>query len=436
MAYIEPNSLLLDPVLGPAAHPGRDVLRTKLSGAQFAVLILLAISVFINVMDRGNLSIAAPMLKDEFGISASRLGILLSSFFATYAAFQIVAGWLVDRFDVNWVMAGGFALWSLATAATGLVHTFAALLVLRLILGVGESVAYPAYSKIFTNHFAEHHRGFANAFIAGGFAGGPALGVLIGGMAMARWGWRPFFIALGLVSLLWLIPWIKWMPRGAGIHAADTKRDAPGIGQILLQRSAWGTFAGLFCSNYTAYFLITWLPFYLVRERHFSMQTMAKVGGAAFLSIAVSAALSGWLSDRLISAGHTPTLVRKSFAGVGLTLAASIVAVPAITDSRGAIAVLWLACAAFGMCMPNIWAISQTLAGPSAVGKWTGMKNCIGNLAGVVAPAITGLVVDRTGQFFFAFAITAGLAVVGAMVWVFVVGRVEPVKWRARGLVV
>lgn len=435
MAYVEPNSLLLDPVLDPAAQPVR-ALRARLSRAQFAVLFLLAISVFINVMDRGNLSIAAPMLKDEFGISAYRLGLLLSSFFATYAAFQIVAGWLVDRFDVNWVMAGGFALWSLATAATGLVHVFAALLILRLVLGIGESVAYPSYCKIFATHFPEHHRGFANAFIAGGFAGGPALGVLIGGMAMARWGWRPFFIALGLVSLFWLIPWIQWMPRGAGIEAPQAKGDAPGMRQILVQRSAWGTFAGLFCSNYTAYFLITWLPFYLVRERHFSMQTMAKVGGAAFLSIAVSAVVSGWLSDRFIAAGRTPTVVRKSFVAVGLTLAASIVAVPAITGSRGAIAVLCLACVAFGMAMPNVWSISQTLAGPSAVGKWTGLMNCIGNLAGVVAPAITGLVVDRTGQFFFAFAITAGLAVVGAMVWVLVVGRVEPVEWRPRGLAV
>jgi len=86
------------------------------------------------------------------GISASQLGILLSSFFWTYAACQILAGWLVDRFDVNWVLAAGFFLWSLATAATGLIHGFAVLLVLRLLLGIGESVAYPCYSKSQSAH--------------------------------------------------------------------------------------------------------------------------------------------------------------------------------------------------------------------------------------------------------------------------------------------
>jgi MFS transporter, ACS family, D-galactonate transporter len=114
------------------------------------VLAFLALSVFINYIDRGNLSIAAPMLKDELGMSASQLGVLLSSFFWTYSLFLILSGWLVDRLNVSWVMAIGFFLWSAATSATGFLHGFTALLVARLILGMGESVAYPAYSKILT----------------------------------------------------------------------------------------------------------------------------------------------------------------------------------------------------------------------------------------------------------------------------------------------
>jgi MFS transporter, ACS family, D-galactonate transporter len=146
----------------------------RTSGALWRVLVLLVLSVAINYIDRGNLSIAAPLLKDGLGISASELGVLLSAFFWTYAAFQIVSGWLVDRFDVNWVLAGGFFLWSVATAATGLVQGFASLVVLRLLLGMGESVAYPCYSKILAGHFAEHQRGLANALIdAGASAGRP-----------------------------------------------------------------------------------------------------------------------------------------------------------------------------------------------------------------------------------------------------------------------
>src|SRR6201993_4818589 len=125
----------------------------RLTGKLLAVLVLLGVSVFINYIDRGNLSIAAPMLKDELQISPTQLGILLSAFFWTYACLQPITGWLVDRLNVNWVIAGGFLLWSAATAVTGMVHAFAALFLLRLIVGMGESVAYPSYSKIIALHF-------------------------------------------------------------------------------------------------------------------------------------------------------------------------------------------------------------------------------------------------------------------------------------------
>jgi MFS family permease len=161
------------------------------------VLVLLAISVFINYVDRGNLSIAAPMLKDELGISAWKLGGLLSAFFWTYACTQLFSGWLVDRVNVNWVIAGGFFLWFAATATTGFVHTFSVLLVLRLLLGIAESVAFPAYSKIIALNFPEEHRGLANSVISAGYVLGAGFGMLFGGLLMARFGWRPFFIVFG-----------------------------------------------------------------------------------------------------------------------------------------------------------------------------------------------------------------------------------------------
>jgi sugar phosphate permease len=119
------------------------------------VLFLLSLSVFINYIDRSNLSIAAPLLKDELHLSASQLGVLLSAFFWTYGLMQIPAGWLVDRFDVKWVFGVGFFVWSAATAATGTLHGFAALIAIRIMLGWGESVAFPSYSKILRTHFAE-----------------------------------------------------------------------------------------------------------------------------------------------------------------------------------------------------------------------------------------------------------------------------------------
>jgi MFS family permease len=111
------------------------------------------------------LQVDAPLLKEELRISASELGILLSAFFWTYTAMQFVSGWIVDSFDVNRVIVAGFLLWSLATAATGLVRGFTMLLAMRLILGTGESVMSPAYSKILSFHLPEHHRGFANGVL-------------------------------------------------------------------------------------------------------------------------------------------------------------------------------------------------------------------------------------------------------------------------------
>jgi MFS family permease len=395
---------------------------------------LLAISVFINYIDRGSLSIAAPALKDELQLSASQLGILLSSFFWTYASFQIFSGWLVDRFNVNWVLAAGFLIWSSATAATSAAHSFTMLLALRLLLGAGESVAFPSYSKILAKHCPEILRGRANAFISSGVAAGPAFGIFFGAMLMARYGWRPFFVGLGLLSLLWLLPWAMYMPVGPGLAVSSTAR-APGILEILEQRSAWGTFFGLFAYNYLSYFLLTWLPSYLVHERHFSMQKMGGIGGAAYLILAISALVSGWISDFWITRGGTPTRVRKTFTALGLALSSifcfAVVVFP--FDEWLATLFLFLTCAGAGMCTSNLWAITQTLAGPQAAGKWTGLQNFLGNLAGIVSPALTGFVVDRTGHFFWAFAVTAGVLLGGAVSWAFVVGSVEPVQWESQG---
>ncbi len=412
--------------------PGEITLPKTLS----AVAALLTISVFINYIDRGSLSIAAPALKDELHFSDSQLGILLSAFFWTYAGFQIVSGWLVDRFNVNWVMAGGFLVWSFATAATGLIHGFEMLLVMRLLLGIGESVAFPSYSKILAKHFPESVRGRANAFIAVGIAAGPAFGIFFGAMLIARFGWRPFFIGLGVLCLLWLLPWIKWMPKGPGLTNSLTAR-APAISEILQKRSAWGTFGGLFSYNYLSYFLLTWLPFYLVRERHFSMQNMGRIGGAAYLILAVSALISGWVSDLWIARGGRISLVRKAFTTVGLAAASCfcLAVVVFAFDSRLAIFFLFATCAAAGLCTSNLWAITQTLAGPHAAGKWTGLQNFFGNFAGIVSPALTGFVVERTGHFFWAFVAAAAVLLAGAMSWAFVVGPVEQVQWQSKVVV-
>src|SRR6476646_4190609 len=182
---------------------------------QWILLILLVVSIFINYIDRSNLSIAAPVIERELSLSPIQVGTLFSAFFWTYALVQLfgIAGWLADRFPVGWVLAGGYFLWSAATVVTGVVSGLPALFLARLALGAGESVAYPCYSRILATDIPPHRRGLANALIDAGSKLGPALGSFVGALLVATVGWRVFFVALGAGSLVWLIPWWFWMPR-------------------------------------------------------------------------------------------------------------------------------------------------------------------------------------------------------------------------------
>ena len=393
------------------------------------ILTLLVISGFLNYFDRSNLSVGATDIQRELHLNNEQLGMLLSAFFWTYAASQLflIAGWMVERFHVSWILAGGFFLWSGATALTGAAHAFSVLFAMRLLLGMGESIAYPSYSRILANDFPEEHRGFANAAIDAGTKMGPALGTLIGGLLMVRYGWRAFFVGLGFSSFLWLIPWMIWMPRGKHLASRQGPHDCPSVFQIFRHRSAWSSALGLFCGNYLWYFLITWLPAYLETERHFSKTRMAVFASLPFCATALSALIAGRASDHLIARGHTPTVVRKGFAGVGLALSTLILLVAVVRDDRVAMAVLIFVSVCFGLYTANLFAITQTLAGPRAAGKWTSVQNGFGNLAGVVAPWLTGFVVQQTGQFYLAFLVTAAVALAAAGFFVLGIGPVREI---------
>jgi MFS transporter, ACS family, D-galactonate transporter len=408
----------------------------KLSPALWGVLTLLFLALFINYIDRGALSIAAPMLKAQFGMSYARLGVLLSAFFWTYAGFLLISGWLADRFDAGLVLAAGFFVWSLATLFTGVLPGFAGLFAMRLLLGAGESTAYPCFSNLLMRHFPERRRGLANALISVGISAGPAFGLLLGALLMGRYGWRPYFIGLGCAGLLWLPLWLKKMPRmmlTLGSAQGKAAKPGPRMRDILWRREAWGTFLGMFGGNYLLYCLLTWLPYYLVRERHFSLQRMGKIGALAYLLMACVSVVSGAASDRWIAAGWSATWVRKSMIGTGQLVGGVFLAACAMAGPELAVAFLLVASAAFGLNASNVWAITQTLAGPRAAGRWTGLQNFVGNLAGVAAPAVTGFVVDRTGNFVWAFVITGVISILGAASWVFLLGRIKPVQWSTAG---
>ncbi len=411
---------------------------TTRARGQWIILALLVISVTINYIDRGNLSIAASRLASELQLDPEKVGLLLSSFFWTYAAMQIVAGWLIDRYPVYWIFAAGFFIWSAATALTGVAGGFLTIFALRLLLGVGESVAYPAYSKIIAQGIPEEQRGLANGLIDAGCKAGPALGLMIGALIISHYGWRPLFIGIGLISMLWLVPWILVTIRSARPSEHSVLHSGleagPGLLEIAGQRSAWGTFLCLFCGNYVWYFLLTWLPWYLVRERHYSEQAMGNFGSMAFWAVGLASLVSGMISDRMVRHGGSPTFVRKMFAAGGLIGAIVIVGVPLLQSQSASLAVLIFACISFGCYSSHPWLISQTLAGPAAAGRWSGMQNAVGNLAGIVAPWLTGRIVRDTGHFVYAFAVVGVILGLGAASYLLMIGRIEPIAWRAKPL--
>lgn len=400
------------------------------------VLALLVLAVGINYIDRGSLSVAKPELAREFGLDNARMGLLFSAFFWSYALFQLVSGWLVDRLDVKWVYAAGFLVWSLAAAAMGMVSGFATFLALRLMLGIGESVAYPATSRLLAASFPEERRGVANALVDAASKIGPALSTLIGGLVVAHHGWRILFLSVGFGSLLWLIPWVALVPSQGG-----SLRRCPGtvrerqvtLADLLGRRELWGTSLGMFCLGYAWYFLVSWLPSYLVEERKFSMGVMAILGSLPFWAMAAASVMAGWLSDSLIRRGGSATRVRKTFLLAGFGLCAALVWPAVVTRSPGmSVGLLTAACAALGLFTSNVWAVTQTLAGEHAAGKWTGVQNAVGNLGGVVSPALTGWIVAVTGSFQLAFAATSVALIIGMGAYVLFVGRICPLTWPER----
>jgi MFS family permease len=402
------------------------------AGFGMGVVALLALAVFINYVDRGNLATAAPLMKDELHLSASQLGILFSAFYWTYIPSQILAGWLAERINAYRTLAIGLFVWSLATAASGLAASFAVLIALRLILGVGESAAFPCSSKLLARHLPLDRLGMANGTIAIGLALGPAFGTFTGGMLMAKLGWRPIFLLFGLASLLWLVPWLRATRELSSAKEEPSHRNEPGFRDILVRRELWGACIGHFSSNYYFYFVISWLPLYLVKYRGFTLAEMSIIAGVIYLVYAVSAQATGWAADRWMRAGASVNRVRKTWIITSHVGGAVTMLGCAFGGTAVCIASLLLTGLFFGPGSANVFAIGQTLAGPRAAGKWVGIQNCLGNFSGVLMPLITGFVVDRTGDFVWGFVIAGGVTLLGIVAWGFIIPRVEPIAWPQR----
>jgi len=393
--------------------------------ARSPVVFMLAAILFINYVDRGALPTAAHLMQDDLHLSYTQMGMLMSAFFWTYTVSQIPVGWLAERYGAHRILAAGLVLWASATMLTGFTHSFAMLLLLRLLLGLGESAGFPCVAKIMAAIVPPRGLGTANGIVALGYLAGPVVGTIAGGLLMERFGWRSAFLVFGAMSLLWLWPW----SRVGDSKIAPRADDSPSLWLLLTQPSLWGTALGLFSSNYTFYFMLSWLPSYLQTERGFSLEVMTKVAALAYAANAVGALVGGWGIDRFLARGGSANFGYKSVMAVAHLGAMACMLAMAVGYAWLAMVGMFFYQALCGASSPGVYAISQILAGPRAAGRWVGIQNSLGNLPGIVAPWLTGYIIESTGHFTGAFVVAAAVSALGLVGWIWMVPKLAEIQW-------
>lgn len=381
----------------------------------------------IAYVDRTALSVAitVPEFRDDFGMTDSQRGLMNSAFFWSYALLQVPAGWLVDRFGTKYPYAASFVLWSLVSAATSFARSMSQLFVFRLLLGAGEAVVAPASLRWIRMNVDEKQRGLAMGIYMAGTKIGPAVGAPIAAFLIAAYGWRAMFYLTGLVSLVWLLPWLLLAPADRSatrIAQANAKNDVP-FRTVLRSRAIWGIIIGTFSYSCYLYFCVTWLPAYFNEQRQVPLKLMGLYTMFSFAGMAITTIIAGWVADRLIARGGDPVTVRKSFTIAGLLLAATEVFGAAATSAETALFFAIFSLGGLGIATANYWALTQTVVPASSIGRIGGLQNTASNLAGVAAPILTGWLIETTGTYEAPMQATAGLLILGAASYAVLVRR-------------
>ncbi|MDR5832306.1 MFS transporter [Caballeronia sp. LP006] len=393
---------------------------------RWSVLALLALGVLIAYIDRTSISatLAHPGFIRHFALDDVDRGWINAAFFWSYGVFQVPMGWIADRYGVKWPYAISFGLWCVATALMGAVTALTSLIAMRLIIGAAEAIVIPASYRWIRNNFDESQNGLAVGLLAMGNKFGPAFGAPLGAWIIVNYSWQAMFLATGLVGLMWLVPWLTMVRNdftsGLEVLRSNSTTQSVTLATILGSPVVWGGIITNFCYGYFTFYCMTWMPAYLVEQRHLSISRSGVFTFFSFAGIAIVAALAGWIADRLIAGGRNPILVRKVFTVTGF-LGGCTVLLGAYAATVQ-MALFWnvLSLSLLGLVTANNLVLSRlTLIPKQAIGLVTGIQGVATSLAGGITASLSGWLLQVSGSYHLPMLIILVFLVVGALATAF-----------------
>lgn len=417
----------------------------KKTNVRWVIAVFMWAAMVINYLDRTVMSAAAPAIMKDFQLSPTEMGVIMSAFFWSYAAFQIPAGWLADKIGQRITFACAVLWWSLATAATAMSRATGGLIGARLFMGAGEAAVYPCNTGITAKWFPDHERGRVSAFFDSGTKFGTAFTMPLVAWMVSMYGWEIPFVICGAIGVLWVIAWMGYYKdpeQHKAINALELKyiRDGQakkeGIDktqpmkwyELLKHRNIIAMCLGFFLFNYAMFFFITWFPTYLVKERGIQMMSMGYSAMLPPLTGILAQWAGGILLDYTYQKTGSLTFSRKLNLGVGLFAATSIAFAGLAQSNTIAIALLCVSYGGLAFAASSIWALAGDIAPRNMTSVLTGIQNCASNIGGILGPIVTGYIITMTGSFILALAISGTACLISALIYIFGLGKVEPMQ--------
>ena len=364
---------------------------------------LLFVATALSFLDRQVLSVLAPSITGQLGISNKEYGYVTTAFLVSYAIMFLGGGRLMDVVGTRLGMTLSVGLWSVASAFHALAQNAFQLGFGRFLLGVGEGGCFPGAAKGVTEWFPAEKRALAIGIANGGSAFGAVLAPPIAVWLASVATWRGAFVATGIIGATWVVAWwflsrgLAHQPAAAANVApeAPAQEERPALLTLLRRQDVWGLALMRFIVDPVFYFYMFWIPKYLSAERGASQELIGNLTWIPFLALGLSNAAGGWTSDRLVRAGLPTLVARKTVmaAAAVVTLASSLTG--QVKTVEMALAMMSLLMFAHGFWITNYITLISDRFPKGAVGTVVGFTGTVGAIGGILANTGTGWIVDR-----------------------------------------